>query len=397
MTDQYEVEPSFVYSGSYTDTIFRGSIFNNSDQPISGNRIIVGLKTTGTTSNFNKIYHLYSDLLLFVSGGQSAFQKHEPFVTLLNNEETYYDSLVASPIDYFLEANPNVESALGIAFTQSGSDIFNIPETPTPAGGKIAMKILFASVPASSFHAKTSNSTWYDSYPFESKYKNIFENKIFQSSIVQPQNYTINRDIFENVIVPVSSSNFLAGVLWVGTRDIDTSLQHILESVVHPTASQNDVETEFVTPTFALNQKATFAIGDGDPGSLSPSVLKNIPSYIRVTGFGFSTKVFGLRIRGWKYGLINALPQNSKAIYRRGHYGQFRDMLEQRNDTKFLSKADNKFSVTNGVVTINFVSGTLTHSRSLDYVTNTSPDYDLTDTGFFDKQYRAGQPFFDTR
>jgi hypothetical protein len=49
--------------------------------------------------------------------------------------------------------------------------------------------------------------------------------------------------------------------------------------------------------------------------------------------------IFGIspEIRGWKYGLYNGLPSNSKAIFRRDRYGQVRDMLEQRPYTKFVN------------------------------------------------------------
>lgn len=42
-------------------------------------------------------------------------------------------------------------------------------------------------------------------------------------------------------------------------------------------------------------------------------------------------------IRGWKYGLISGFPQHTKTIFRRGRYGQLRDMLEQRQYTRFIS------------------------------------------------------------
>jgi hypothetical protein len=42
-----------------------------------------------------------------------------------------------------------------------------------------------------------------------------------------------------------------------------------------------------------------------------------------------------MAIRGWKYGMINALPQNSSAVFRRDRYGQYRDMLEQRYDAVY--------------------------------------------------------------
>jgi hypothetical protein len=34
--------------------------------------------------------------------------------------------------------------------------------------------------------------------------------------------------------------------------------------------------------------------------------------------------------RGWKYGLINAIPQNTQCVFRADHFGQFRDLLETR-------------------------------------------------------------------
>lgn len=50
---------------------------------------------------------------------------------------------------------------------------------------------------------------------------------------------------------------------------------------------------------------------------------------------GFYYSSIGAELSGWKYGLISAIPTFSKAIFRRDHFGQPRDMLEQRIDTKF--------------------------------------------------------------
>lgn len=69
----------------------------------------------------------------------------------------------------------------------------------------------------------------------------------------------------------------------------------------------------------------------------------------------YGSYVFGVSpvIRGWKYGLINGYPQHSKVIFRRGRYGQYRDMLEQRQYTKFInsnvSPADFDAVTTNGL------------------------------------------------
>jgi len=41
-------------------------------------------------------------------------------------------------------------------------------------------------------------------------------------------------------------------------------------------------------------------------------------------------------IRGWKYGLISGLPLNASSIFRSDRYGQFRDLMEQRKDTRYF-------------------------------------------------------------
>jgi hypothetical protein len=62
-------------------------------------------------------------------------------------------------------------------------------------------------------------------------------------------------------------------------------------------------------------------------------------------GLIHSGTIFGVApvIRGWKYGLFNGLPTNSKAVFRRDKYGQLRDMLEQRHYTKFVNSTIDVF------------------------------------------------------
>lgn len=50
-------------------------------------------------------------------------------------------------------------------------------------------------------------------------------------------------------------------------------------------------------------------------------------------------------IRGWKYGLQSATPFYTSAVFRRDRFGQFRDMLEQRQVV--VSKTDYTYSPTN--------------------------------------------------
>ncbi len=56
----------------------------------------------------------------------------------------------------------------------------------------------------------------------------------------------------------------------------------------------------------------------------------------------------GQKPRGFKYGLLNVRPTYSALVARRDRYGQFRDMLEQRLDSKFFDVAGVKSDGTKG-------------------------------------------------
>jgi len=97
----------------------------------------------------------------------------------------------------------------------------------------------------------------------------------------------------------------------------------------------------------------------------------------------------GIRLDGYKYGVYSPIPAYSKAVFRRSHFGFFRDMLEQRPNTAFFNEKRGVSRET--VVTINF----LTSSQA--YLTASSPDPYLNarSSGMFDFGYRAGRPFFE--
>lgn len=85
----------------------------------------------------------------------------------------------------------------------------------------------------------------------------------------------------------------------------------------------------------------------------------------------------GARIRGWKRGMLNGFKTYSKLIFRRDHYGQFRDMLEQRVDAKYWDSTGVKSSpvqVTFHDNEGNIVDATRTLSNNLSFeAANTLP------------------------
>jgi hypothetical protein len=100
--------------------------------------------------------------------------------------------------------------------------------------------------------------------------------------------------------------------------------------------------------------------------------------------------VFGVspEIRGWKYGLYSGLPSNSKAIFRRDKYGQFRDMLEQRPYTKFVnvnSSVVDDDAMTNN----NFDNQTESKLTILKQITSTGPA--VAEVNFVRQRYKKDE------
>lgn len=104
-----------------------------------------------------------------------------------------------------------------------------------------------------------------------------------------------------------------------------------------------------------------------------------------------SIRVHGSKLRGWGYGVYSALPSPTKAVWRRGKYGQFRDLLEQRLFSKLFKPTTDvsKRAIVDGPVKIRFISG------SMATIIAASASLNPTDSGQFDFEYKAGQPFFD--
>jgi hypothetical protein len=88
----------------------------------------------------------------------------------------------------------------------------------------------------------------------------------------------------------------------------------------------------------------------------------------------------------------------TKCVFRRNKFGQPRDMLEQRQLSKFFvaDPTTGKTAVTSGPVVIQFVSGTTSWQRARTYATaSLETSFNKKDSGIYDYEYRSGQPFFD--
>lgn len=178
--------------------------------------------------------------------------------------------------------------------------------------------------------------------------------------------------------------------------------------------------TTWIKPTNYDYNKAFFGYGDGfnldlrewEYGSVievgkkgkTPNFLDWSPydlyGHIDIPQFN----LYNPQIRGWKYGLYSGINTPSSAVWRRGKYGQFRDMLEQRIYTKNIQlQQQNPYNfpanaikrTVDSPISVEFVTGSAIFADTVDYVTATNPSYNPYDSGIYDREYRSGQPFFD--
>ena len=170
---------------------------------------------------------------------------------------------------------------------------------------------------------------WPRAFPFEKDYKDIERISGPRRSIetVTNLNNVENANITVNMSFPYTSSKY--GVIvnqyvfpQLGATDAGLAGDNVM-------LCRADVGVNKLINVANQNEKFMkmfYGFGDGKDnlGLLNGIVNTERATDWRAVG---STSVI---IRGFKYGIFNALPQNTSCIFRHDVYGQFRDMMEQR-------------------------------------------------------------------
>lgn len=397
--DIFETENFASYSGSYNSRIMYGSFFSNLATGYvsggvvgsSGSRVYIADKTIGIISSSfydNKNLYLSSHALNIVSG--TYIGHNVRFLTLTCDKETYVDSCMINPLYYHVVNGgyPVID-----LLPWSGSNNFNVPDIPSTGSAAI----FFGFVSGSPGFTATGSSViytdfkWPFRFPFMSLYKNLM--RTFQISYNAPYSLSSSfvwgagYDI--NAITGNLSTNRLGLVVSIIPKDIGT-LDYIayvydmpyISGVINSFPSRDMLSQ----PTLTDLYKSYFGSSDNR--------YKIVDKGYRVTNIITPWKYYIAPIlRGWKYGVYNGNQVKTTAIFRSNHYGQFRDMLEQRPYSNFFDEEEKK--VLGSVVVVTPVSGTILYNNMLDYVTATNPSYNPRDSGIWDYSYRSGQPYFD--
>jgi len=196
----------------------------------------------------------------------------------------------------------------------------------------------------SPYHKNTNNaidSFWLGSYPFEPRYSSLTRSRYIKTSrswLVtewddETGEFTETTDTastFTSVIVTGSN---------IATKIQDTTIDGQDGYCVLPLLGSggNNLNSAMLGMRFRGesvgidNEFFKFYFGSGNTWQKNPDLEK-----VMIYSEGYEWPSYVPKIRGWKYGLVSALPENSSAVYRHDTYGQFRDMLEQRSDSRFF-------------------------------------------------------------
>lgn len=422
--DQFDIATNSNYSGSYTDNIVR--IFSGSGLE---SKKFIGSKSDPITGSMINFETSYTDYVSYVYGRVAG--KNHQFISLLDGNEIYYDSLVPSPVDYHIA---NSGTLISNEYTFTGSNILNRPNFAINSSFSLFLNLnspTSSIINTGSVNYLVRDGQWVSSFPFEIKYKNL--TKLKNQTYYLPKTYISNIGygyssepsnsyLFNKLSPAITSSIFNGKIVLDEFVSLDLSRSYAKQAAITYSGEEKKLETvripygitgdELIIPYMTPNLKESYKLYFGswrkrivfrinesgvttniEQRRLAPEGLDKpgMASLVdSISGIGDETIILSyITPSGWKYGLYSAEPSPTKIIFRRNRFGQFRDILEQRQFTKFSSGKKN--SITSSPVVITFLSGTST------YVTYSNDStLNLRDSGIYRREYASGRPFDDT-
>ena len=395
----YDVENRFSYYNSYSDNIMSGSALPTLGSS-TWDRGVIGSVVSGSEEWRASI--IYSDYLFKISS--SFFRSGEVrYLRLSSNNQAIEDSIT-----------PDIVEIYKTGSFGSGSFMDRGYGAPTLLFSFDGKEITGSNL------QRVNNTEWVHSYPFEKKYSAV--TRTIKDSYGFNREYVLDEttdNIYmagDNVRVISNKNNIFLQSTYVGPTNkigpiaaTNSSFQKVSLNIIDKSGYVNSTTNLFVDVAYygvfgdnIINIKR-FIFGI----NATPVLYFSSPVQVGSNSNYNSVGVIGYNSEGWKYGIYNGLPTNFSAVFRQNHYGQFRDMLEQRIYTATYNNPQigGPMDANGG---IKFISGSSLAGESNNKLTasiyaadNVTEAYRVNPygSGIFDTLYRASQPWHadDTR
>lgn len=383
VVDQHDVEYRGQYVGGMFDDYVTGSLVR---------KIVLGTTPTLITGSRGRVFSKHSARAQSVPESTpitSAEVINNPYKSfrsqpwyervgnnygtlVLSSNERTWDSMMPSFVDCL-----KAQGSVPVGGINNFPDVFSVNnfniQTASESLGRASLIFFNYNVTSTVYSEAYNNRTWSWGYPFEPAYANISRQTMVERSTNITCNSAVIIDGSNNVaiasIIPTTSDLgfyplFFGSVTEPAPARGRAGVLVCIDSKLDSYASATIILSCSLTPTDMT--KILYGFGDVnsilyDTGTSDYIGHNHQPAFRHndintVTGIAYGISPV---IRGWKYGVSSGLPEYSKMIFRRNHYGFLRDTLEQRLYTKFYQQAtdDGKpnAAVLDAVITVKFV------------------------------------------
>jgi hypothetical protein len=385
IVDQFEVEYNGTYYGNSADDYITGSLLTVTDSILLGKKVF----TPGARGKvFSKLSprtqaapaSTPTTSYEVIANPSKAFRLQPWFertggvrVTRATNyNERFYDSMMPD---------------LSQCFTADGSSIAIFDADPSGYLDVTRIKhdtsvgiMFFNNVPTVDVGSYVTNSikntNWTWSYPFEPRYAGAQRQLAISNALRASKMYnTVSNTVSSIDTIPITNFiPFVYGHLSGVGVDPNTLYSYSSHRWIDV-----DLRTSgpYITSSMSNDDLTKCMYGYGDSnvvipqsGSLVGGVWQaaassrtfggnNYPDFRDQESNNYGVWRCGPVIRGWKYGVYSGLAAYSTCVFRPGHFGHMRDMLEQSLYTKFYQPTDTdttKSNVLSPAVQIRFIN-----------------------------------------
>lgn len=313
--DQFDVSYSNELSGSYVDRFNVKNTFFNVPNLFSSSAVLDYYSNFSSQDDNTSSWS--SEFSWSRTRKINELKKNTRNVNHISINEKFWDSRVPDPFECIRVCNPSAVAVSYVSGFLAGSASQRAIASFVLYTGNTMYRNDVAIVSSNATGAGIKD--WMMTYPFEGRYKNVsqkFSNTLIRDFI----KYETTTQIFNDLkfgVLPYDSLSIEMGASGsfrlTGCED-----------------DPNDYSINKIGLSRPEFLKVFFGIGDG-----VSNIDNQHATFLTKNKYILSQ---GAVIRGWKYGLISAFPTKSSAIYRRDKFGQPRDMLEQRLDTKYFDE-----------------------------------------------------------